>query len=297
MSSSLMGVVIPTNRIDDFALQMSNWIANCLELGIQVILVVDSPVPTRRTETESVLSGLTNPLFEMVTGDYRSPGVARNAGLAKIDSKWICFWDCDDYPNPKEMLAEITIAESRGSAILIGSYEIEESNPELETKIVKIHERGNLDEIFMSPGIWRFAFNRSQVNIPEFTEFRMGEDQVFLASIEIAKRPIYFSQVCVYRYRKHAIGSLTANTDAWRDLRSTIGYMFLKLSASKGKDRRLIWIATTNQVLSYMRRERFPNQLAIGFSYFLKLVFHPTLILATVFVAKKKIRIERNHGN
>ncbi len=294
MENTLMGVVIPTNRIEDFAPQMSIWIADSLKLGIQVAVVVDTRETINKVDIENILGIQTNELLVIVIGDYRSPGLARNAGMAAIDSKWVCFWDCDDVPNPENMLNGIRKSDSRNVEIFVGSYEIQivQSSEIPELKILKKPCLGNLDEIFMEPGIWRFAFNRSLNEIPTFLNLRMGEDQVFLASMDLGSKKLCFSERSVYRYIQHAKGSLTTDSDAWRDLQNTINSLYGRMNLHRGKNRRLLWISITNQVIAFVRRDRSMKRVVVLVVYLARIIHRPSLLSATSYVVRRKIRSE-----
>lgn len=145
-----------------------------------------------------------------IRGNFGSPGVARNIGLAQCKSEYVIFWDVDDEPNLSETIKLLEWLFSNDGDVGIGNWVFRDALCKLQG-ITPIN-------VGMSPGIWRFLFLRKFIEDLEFTDLKWGEDQLFILRV-LAKNPkIFTSESVVYRYTKHVQGALTTETKNVIDL-------------------------------------------------------------------------------
>jgi hypothetical protein len=71
-------------------------------------------------------------------------------------------------------------------------------------------------------GIWRYAFKTELAQTQLFGKFRMGEDQVYLARLNLNWESIEFTNKVSYRYIKGLKTQLTRNTSRISWLEQTI---------------------------------------------------------------------------
>ena len=143
------------------------------------------------------------PFERCFTGNFGSPGAARNHGLQFCEAEYVCFWDIDDQPQINETVDLARILKANYSDVGIGNW----------TKI------GNPQTIFgtspksvgKSPGIWRFVMSRHFISDLKFTDYKWGEDQLFLIQMMARKPKITCSQKTLYSYSVLTQGALTTN--------------------------------------------------------------------------------------
>lgn len=213
-------VVVPfADRLQNLE-PLESWLsAESLPKNFRVIFVHD--VKNHDNATEEVinlLSKLDADSFIYIKGKYGSPGAARNAGLENVTAEWVCFWDSDDLPLPREFLKMIENGVRSQSQICVGKFEIRQH----QNKLQKNPSRGNSRvSVAMTPGFWRMAFTRQSIGDVHFSNSRMGEDQLFLMAINFANLRWYRHNAVVYRYLVGVDSQLTNAEANYTDLLET----------------------------------------------------------------------------
>jgi hypothetical protein len=156
---------------------------------------------------------------------FKSPGMTRNAGLNLVVTRWVAFWDSDDIPNAKAFLEMIADADQCPTHpdVAIGDFEVLDSisgRSEVVHSNRKLHTR-----IALNPAIWRMAFVKHSLGNVHFNDFRMGEDQVFLAEYKLNSKTIFYFPKSVYTYCINNGSQLTQSTGALLDIRKSIAAM------------------------------------------------------------------------
>ena len=169
-------------------------------------------------ELYELLSCLGKENFLYIKGQFGSPGTARNAGLNKTTAQWICFWDSDDLPAPNEFNSMIAAGTRNHSQICIGKFEI--ISHESRSNIISVHGNTAIS-LATTPGFWRMAFLKESIGDVLFTNSRMGEDQLFLFSIDFASLRWHRHNAAVYQYTIGATSQLTSGTENFLDLLET----------------------------------------------------------------------------
>ena len=187
-------VLIPSEHIEPF---QENIVEIVPGLRINYVLdfafCVDTPkVPLKiRQSSERAFSG-----------NFASPGVARNEALKSCDSPYLCFWDIDDFPKPQDYISLILQMRASNADVGIGKWKFagERNNP-----------HGNLaTDVANFPGIWRFIFKRDFVKDLFFTELNWGEDQLYLMEVFSRNPKVELYDKVLYDYSEYSLGSLTS---------------------------------------------------------------------------------------
>ena len=214
----LISIIVPVHRMAGQLMNFTKWIeAACLRAPLIEVLVIEdgNDGPTR-----AELSKLRNRFgFTLLETCLRSPGLARNLGLRNASGEWIIFWDSDDigYPN---LLEEVLKSVDETVEVVVGQYVVHHSSGEIS----RISSNDlNLNDVALNPGIWRIAFRSTVLQDLMFREFRMAEDQIFLAMANLPTLQIYFSGAIFYEYFIGHKGQLTTNPEALKDLITAIG--------------------------------------------------------------------------
>lgn len=211
-SEGLLGVVVPLTRLSGKFNPIKSWIQEALDLQIQVVFVHDVNDETTSFELLELLKALDSELVSVLEGRNLGPGGARNLGLSQLHSKWVAFWDADDYPDPRAVIQMVIQAERKELKASVGGYRLH------NRKTNEVYE--NLlphfgFQIAMNPGIWRWAFNRAFIEESPFPHLWMAEDQVFIAKFLNQHPDFYRFNFIVYTY---IIGNPNQLTSGKRNL-------------------------------------------------------------------------------
>jgi len=210
MESRLLTAIIPVGPAHLLKNRLKNWIAevNRFSSELKLVIVLDSNDSKAIQQVD--LGGFVN--ADIVQGSFGSPGSARNAVLRNIDSRWICFWDCDDEPKIERFIEMVKAAELQDNEVAIGNFEIS-NNSNLDKAKVNNHNK-DLDVVADNPGIWRMAFSQYVSSGITFENLRMAEDQIYILDLQLPTRKIYFEEETVYSYLNYEVGQLTKSKEA-----------------------------------------------------------------------------------
>jgi glycosyltransferase involved in cell wall biosynthesis len=219
---------------------LQNWLVLIKNLDLKVIIIHDFRDQQTLNELREVTANLMPGQCDLQSGVFGSPGAARNAGLDIAESKYICFWDSDDLPQP-ENICDFLRKQQGDFDVLVGQfltvgYSMNEKKTELS------QDKSVLD-IALKPGLWRMIFLREFVESHRFKSMKMGEDQLFLAELIKLNPRLVFTYEHFYTYVVGRIGQLTSNSESKLDLIKTYqallklrvgtsGYQFEYLSAT-----------------------------------------------------------------
>ena len=194
---SLLSIVVPISNPDERHKELGEWINECLDNGIQVILVHDTNSFESNPFIESLINRINDSNFSQISGNFGSPGAARNAGRLLARNKWMSFWDSDDTPKVSEFCKMVKLANAKNVDACIGGYAEFSINT---NKIVKCHYPEKTLDIAIDPGLWRIAFRKNLIGSINFTSNLMGEDQIFMIDFFKTQRNCLFFNSIVYKY-------------------------------------------------------------------------------------------------
>jgi glycosyltransferase involved in cell wall biosynthesis len=187
--------------------------------GMNYVLIFDSCEDRTLFEFKDILENSEAYHVKILFGEYGSPGLARNAGLEKVASNWVVFWDADDFPHPEALCETIENVDQSKVDLVVTQYDTIKFGSSKSSSLVS--QTNTKLKLAINPGIWRIIFNVNHVKGFLFKQFRMGEDQLFIAQFMTSKPRILFSNVKTYSYSLEVPGQLTGNRDAIKDLRLT----------------------------------------------------------------------------
>ena len=211
--TAVIPVTDASNRIKILRLWLN---ATSSDLPFEFLFILDSLDSNESRIFKDFLSNFEHLRCRVLETNAKSPGLSRNLGIENSNTRWICFWDSDDYPNPNVIYEEIQNIGPEVN-VIVGKFEtINLENPTQKKEISK--ESSTKDVFMMNPGLWRFVFSRGVIGQKRFTKYRMAEDQLFLCSISLADQNIFFSDRIFYAYVRHEYEQLTKSKKDLIDL-------------------------------------------------------------------------------
>jgi glycosyltransferase involved in cell wall biosynthesis len=211
----LLGVVVPLTRLAGKFDPIKSWLQEALDLKIRVIFVHDINDVNTSAELQELINRLDSELISVFENENLGPGGARNLGLTKLDTKWVAFWDADDYPVPRAVLQMVMQADQKDFKACVGGYSV--YHQETKKEIVNLLPRYKF-QIAINPGIWRWAFRRETIECSPFPHIYMGEDQAFIANFLNQNPDTYQFNFMVYTYITGNPNQLTTSKRNLSDL-------------------------------------------------------------------------------
>ena len=215
---SILTVIVPVGPMVGRTDNLFNWLKLIENKPLEVIIIVDDKKDGTR---ELIIDEVTKLNFENITllsGAYGGPGLTRNEAIPLIRTKWFSFWDADDFPNINNFLEMILEAGKSGHKVAMGQFSVKDSKSQTTQFFTRESSEDWELSIAQAPGIWRFAFCREEFQQVLFPALIMGEDQVYLASLNIEKKDVYETNLIVYEYFIGMSEQLTQKASAIKDL-------------------------------------------------------------------------------
>jgi glycosyltransferase involved in cell wall biosynthesis len=224
--------------------------------------------------------------IKLISGVFNGPALARNAGLAEVNSQWVVFADCDDIVYPHYVIEEISHVGEEND-LIIGQFSMENLNDGVEYPFENLGT-WELMDLAKRPGIWRMAFRSASIRKVRFPDVTMGEDQLFLMSYLAENEKVIFVQSIFYRYHIGGEGQLTSNRNALQDLQKTV-LLSKKImnSATSNKDiLSLMYLLQLNSKFKYVDGLQMPKRAILLFSNLtaIKINFHHRLKISAALV-------------
>jgi glycosyltransferase involved in cell wall biosynthesis len=231
--------VIPISRMAGKLELFKSWVLEGQDYSIFFVIVHDWRDQETENELISFLSTLKSERYAYVSSKFGSPGMTRNAGISNTVGEWIAFWDSDDLPNLKNVMAAIS-ASGNHDEVLIGNYEIFESTNNV---ITEVNLGTNWQKsVARNPGLWRMVFRRDAIGKTIFSDLLMGEDQLFLIEFHIFERRVKIYREKFYSYQTMQDHQATKNRSSLSELTRC-----LKLTRNQ------IGTLQTNNLIYYQR--------------------------------------------
>lgn len=193
----MLSAIVPIKSSTEDLTYFEDLILNLSDNAVELIVVEDLECANRNQSLKRIL--LNGPVNQIryLSGHFGSPGIARNAGLKIAKGDWITFWDCDDQPRVTQILNAIKNT-ANNTEILIGQFLVK--NQESGEVNQEIGEYLAIDDIAINPGLWRMVFRKKILSRLQFSEFRMGEDQLFISHLDISNKIVQFVPAIFYEY-------------------------------------------------------------------------------------------------
>lgn len=254
------------------------WVVEALKRGFDVILIHDIKDDQTERELTDFVKVTNHKYLRLFSGYFGGPGLARNEGLRNTRTTWLCFFDSDDNPileNIENHMKTIT----NDADMVVGQYEVIDVRQ--DRKKIKSSDTTNLTDLMINPGLWRVVLKKSFTKQNEFPNLRMGEDQIYLANLDLSNAEIHYSQGTFYQYYSNQTTQLTRNTKALDDLRYSTKALEDAFKSSKHLD--MLYILYIRQSVSGIIRASYLTKIIclwrLASIAFLR---HPILIVKTL---------------
>lgn len=251
MSTKLFTVIVPIHNAVNNLSEMTKWLDEIAEelIPVSVVVVADSC----DDKTIELLVDLRKKYsFELVSCEFNSPGEARNLGLKFVDTEWVVFWDSDDIGCPVNIQLAIR-ASSESHQAIIGTYETVDRETSLTTRTSR--KVGGLFEVGVDPGLWRMIFRIKRIEGHKFIATKMGEDQYFLASVNLDKKEVMCSDLVLYKYFNGSSEQLTKDKSAIGTLGQTINEFRALLSTRKFKFNDYVYVIYCRLLMTALKNK------------------------------------------
>ena len=208
---------MPISKMANELFELETWVRNSSGLDIEIIIVHDIQDEETEEQLVNLFASLQDDRLRFIQEKVNSPGLARNLGLKIAQGKWIAFWDADDLPDAHQALASIN--ENANSEIIIGRYLVHQRNSGHEKKLSE--KNLTLYKVGVNPGLWRMLFRHSILVGRQFSASKMGEDQAFIAELNLDSKSISFTNRVLYKYYRGRPNQLTNSEIRIDDLLAT----------------------------------------------------------------------------
>ena len=193
---------------------------------LRIVLVADGFNLETRKELSTYIGQMRQKNVQLIFGVFGNPGDARNAGIACVDSDWVCFWDSDDCPAPDKFLDLMREAKEANTDIAKGSYQTRNNFGDFRSiEDALLVEPNEFYRHILDPGIWRYIFSRRIYESICFPGLRIGEDQNFIVQAFLMKPKLYCSSEIVYTYSIGNSDQITQNIEAFKDVWHSLEYL------------------------------------------------------------------------
>lgn len=205
----MLTAIIPIGNVNGNLYSLYETIEVCKTLNVELIIVHDNFHDGTEEKLSKVTRGLEN--VRIFTAEFQSPGLARNMGLQQVKTEWFCFWDVDDVPNVPAFVEAVRLNSVGKKDLIVGQYSIKNTiTGEIKRKFIPTENGDKLRQISINPGIWRFIFRTAKYGNSKFGSGTMGEDQLFLARLNLSEEEIFLVEQDFYRYSVNVTGQLTS---------------------------------------------------------------------------------------
>jgi len=243
-------VVVPVSRMAGKLDLLKKWILLAQHKPIFVVVIHDWRDEETELELVSFIKTLPNHSVKFISGKFGSPGKTRNQGHEFIDTDWVAYWDSDDFPNLDTVLSAIKQSEI-DDEVLIGSF------------VTKNFENGNICEqilpvewkfsVATNPGLWRMIFRKEILQNLAFTDLLMGEDQLFIAELDIFNRRVRVFQDIFYTYQIMFEQQATRRPTSLMDLKRCLIYFGGAISTTADLNKKYYQVMYLRQIISAIK--------------------------------------------
>ncbi len=272
-------VVIPVRNMAGKLRELEFAITAALLAGFRVIVVHDEADDQTGLDLQKIYTRQNHEGLKLLTGVYNSPGGARNAGVRKVTTGWLTFWDADDSPIVENLSELYRIVETSNADVGIGGYADINSLFPPESKLYG-NDHMDLNAIALSPGIWRMIFRTELIINSPFKNLLLAEDQILLSDIRVTQRKIVYSNKVVYNYNSGNPNSLTGKNRKIEDLIQATSYILKNIeNVTTSSQKEFDWVLLAKQSLTMFKYGSIKNR-----------IFATQKLLQFLFMAPSKAR-------
>lgn len=240
-------IIVPVTKMANKLGNLQTWLSKTTNQEVKILIVHDIADEPTSLELKEIVSKFSRLKIELIEKRLNSPGLARNLGLATANYEWISFVDSDDLVDVSELLNMIS-KSPLDAEIIIGNYKVSSSK---DTKSMKTSE--SIDpkmNVAMNPGIWRMIFRQEIIGMTRFSQYKMGEDQLFLLDIDFFRRNLFFSNLFPYTYFQNVEGQLTSDRQSVKDISKVIKETIQKFNKSDKSIQSYVGMITLRQMIT-----------------------------------------------
>lgn len=255
-------VVVPVSRMAGKLDLLKKWILIAQQRPIFVIVIHDWRDDETQLELDSFLKSLPNEGVKFISGKFGSPGITRNQAKEFIKTNWVVYWDSDDFPHLDTVLAAIKHSEN-DDEVLIGSFETK--NLQNGTTNEQMLPANWKLSVATNPGLWRMVFRREILQNLVFSDLLMGEDQLFIAELDLFNRKVRIFQDIFYTYMIMFELQATRTPTSLMDLNRCLIYFDEAISVSASVNKDYYQIMYLKQIISAIKHLLLRDKLfALG---------------------------------
>jgi glycosyltransferase involved in cell wall biosynthesis len=289
---TILTVIVPVGSLAGRTENLFKWLKAIRAKPLEVILVLDDKMDGTRELITEELAKMNDKNITFLSGAYGGPGAARNEAISLVKSEWFAFWDADDLPSVDKFLKMIDEAADTGFKVAMGQFSVKDFESRLTRYFTRAGSRDWELSLAQTPGIWRFAFSSREFQAFRFPTLSMGEDQIYLAFLDLKKVDVYETNEIVYEYFAGMSQQLTQNKYALADLVNA-GDILEKISDGELLgNRRLATFMFIKQQLTQIKKRELKVSLNIFFMKLMKfLLTKPitrTYMLSKILLQKRK---------
>jgi glycosyltransferase involved in cell wall biosynthesis len=290
--NSILTIIVPVGPLVGRTENLFNWLKVIEHKPLDVILVLDDKIDGTREVISEKLATLNYKNITFIAGTFGGPGLTRNKAIPLIKSKWFTFWDADDLPNIDRFLKMIDEATYSGFKVAMGQFSVVDSGRHLTRYFTRMGSKDWELSLAQTPGIWRFAFSREEFQQLQFPALSMGEDQVYLASLNLAQENVYETNEIVYEYFVGMSQQLTQSKSTLNDLVHA-SEILNKISNGKlGGNQRLASFMFVKQQITQIKKGTTRVSLGAIFIRLLKFLWAEpgtrTAVILKILLQKRK---------
>ena len=217
--------------------------------NIELIVVHDVSDENTGLELIQILDRETSPGVTLLEGEFGSPGLARNEGLSKATGNWIWFCDSDDEPDIASVITELSNIRDSADVVVFDFSRVNEISGEE----IKGNGLPDLISIALNPGVWRILFKKEILEGVIFSNYMLGEDQLFLVESGILHREIHFSERNAYKYYFGGLNHLVDRRDRVGDLVQVFKRTAQIATNLEGRESEIVKLMVLRQFLTLMK--------------------------------------------
>ncbi len=247
--SNDLTAIIPIADIADRTDKLENILSQSSKGNVNIILVHDIQDLNNCPIIKSIFNNYSRDSDIYIEGFYGTAGQARNAGFQLCKTEWVCFWDSDDQVFVDKFIDMVDDADKLKYEIAMGLISVKsEKKSTLPCLSDKLVQNIFFDlQIANFPAFTRMAFRTPLIKANPFPDIKIGEDLIFLLSLNLPVKRIYLSNSEVYRYFIGSKYQTTFNYDI--DVMYELLLRILNLIENKQFVSKRMAIAMLNKIL------------------------------------------------
>lgn len=213
MNKPTLTIIVPVRNISGRAENLSRWVPDAILNNVRVILINDGSQDCTGEDLAKLKSTNNSDLILILETDVKSPGLARNLGLEKVDTPWFAFADADDFVVVDNLIKLVNGTIKTGKLLGIGSYEAQSLVTGKKFRVTPPSDNISRDiqHLVKRMGFWRAVYSHEHFGKIRFSRFKMGEDYLYLSQILDTCSSFFPSQDVIYRYYYGGSNNLTSN--------------------------------------------------------------------------------------